>query len=121
MVRRSNRSHTPRRRRSSSGFIPLVIRALARAQLSCGSADAPELKHIDLPGGLVDVKAAKNQISAITMVDFAAHQIREKQPPPLKLGEWQAEITLPAICAVIYDRNVAPFVLSRPSVRDETL
>ena len=38
-----------------------------------------------------------NQIAAITMVDFAAHQIREKQLPLLKLGEWQAQITLPAI------------------------
>ena len=62
-----------------------------------------------------------DQIAAITMVDFATHQIREKQPPLLKLGEWQSEITLRAICAVIYDRNVTPFALSRPSVRNETL
>ena len=62
-----------------------------------------------------------DQIAAITMVDFAAHQIREKHPSALKLWEWQAEITLPAIFVVIYDRNVAPFVLSRPSERNETL
>ena len=84
---------------SSFGLIPSVVRALAGAQLSCGSADAPELKHVDLPRGLVDVEAAMDQIAAITMVDFAAHQIREKQLPLLKLGEWQAQITLPAILA----------------------
>ena len=80
------------------GEIPRFQNLLAfdRA-LSWSSADAPELKHVDLPGGLVDVETAMNQIAAITMVNFAAHQIREKQLPLLKLGEWQAQITLPAI------------------------
>ena len=83
--------------------------------LSCRRADNPKLKHVDLPGSLVDVEAASNQIAAITMVELPAHQIREKQLPLLKLGEWHAEITLPAIFAVIYDCNVARFVPSRPS------
>ena len=38
-----------------------------------------------------------NQIAAITTVNFAAHQIREKQLLLLKLGERQAQTTLPAI------------------------
>ena len=64
--------------------------ACSPLDLSCGSADAPDLKHVDLPRGLVDVETAMYQIAAITMVDFAAHQIREKQLPSLKFGEWQA-------------------------------
>ena len=58
--------------------------------LSCSHAGAPELKHVDLPVSLVDVQAAVDQIAAIPIVNFAAHQIREKQLPPLKLREWQA-------------------------------
>ena len=89
--------------------------------LSCSRADAPDLKHVDLPRGLVDVEAAMDQIAAITMVDFAAHQIREKQLPLLKLGEWQAQMTLPAILGVVHDRDVAAFVLSSPGVGNEAL
>ncbi len=62
--------------------------AYSASDLSCSRAGAPDLEYVDLPGGLVDVEAAMDQIAAITMVDFAAHQIREKQPPLLKLGEW---------------------------------
>src|SRR5580704_1317363 len=89
--------------------------------LSCSLARAPDLKHVDLPGGLVDVESALNQIAAITMVDFAAHQIHEKQLPLLKLGERQAQITLPAVLRVVHDHNVAAFVLSSPGVRNEAL
>ena len=32
-----------------------------------------------------------NQIAAITIVNFAARQIREKQLLPLKVGEWQGQ------------------------------
>ena len=62
-----------------------------------------------------------DQIAAITMVDCAAHQIREKQLPPVKFGEWQGQITLPTIVGVVHDRNVAPFILSSPGVRNEAL
>jgi len=62
-----------------------------------------------------------DQIAAITIVNFAAHQIREKQLPLLKLGEWQAQITLPAILGVVHDHDVAAFVLSSPGVRNEAL
>ena len=62
-----------------------------------------------------------DQIAAITMVDFATHQIREKQLPPLKFGEWQGQISLPAFVGVVHDRDVARFVLSRPGVRNEVL
>jgi hypothetical protein len=72
-----------------------------------------------LPGGLVDVEAALNQIAAVTIVNFAAHQIREKQLPLLKPGEWQAQITLPTILGVLHDHDVAAFVLSNPGVRDQ--
>ena len=58
---------------SSFGLIPSVVRALAGVQLSCGSADAPELKHVDLPRGLVDVKTVIDQIAAIAMVEFRPH------------------------------------------------
>jgi len=86
------------------------------AQLSWSGADAPELKHVNLPGVLVNVEAVLNQIAAIAMVDFAAHQICEKQLFLLKLGERQAQITLPAILCVVDDRNVAPIALSSPGV-----
>ena len=107
----------PRHRRID----PMGHPARWRATLwSCGGgADGPELKHVDLPGGLVDVEAAKNQIAALTIVNFAAHQIPEKQLPPLKLGEWQTQITLPLIVSVVYSHDVPDFVLSRPSVRNE--
>ena len=62
-----------------------------------------------------------NQIAAITMVDFAAHQIREKQLLLIKLGEWQAQITLPLIISVVDHRDVPGFVLSSPGVRKEAL
>jgi len=95
--------------------------ACSASDLSCSLAGAPDLEHVDLPGGLVDVETALDQIAAITMVDFAPHQICEKQLPLLQLGEWQAQITLPSIFSVIYDRDVATFVLSGPSVGNKAL
>jgi hypothetical protein len=67
---------------------------------------------------LVDVETALNQIAAVTIANLAL-QIREKQLPLLKLGEWQAQITLPTILGVLHDHDVAAFVLSNPGVRDQ--
>lgn len=61
-----------------------------------------------------------DQIAAIAIVNLAAHLIREKQLPLLKLGEWHAQITLSAILGVVHDHDVAAFLLSSPGVRNET-
>jgi hypothetical protein len=94
--------------RSASGQVParlgqgkggressILNLACSALDLSCSRAGAPDLEHVDLPRGLVDVEAATDQIATIAMVKFAAHQIREKQLPLLQFGEWQAKITLP--------------------------
>ena len=48
-----------------------------------------ELENVDLPGGLIDVKAVNDQIAAVTAVNLAPHQIGEKHLPLPEFREWK--------------------------------
>jgi len=92
---------------------------LPRGQPNSPSLVDLQSKNVQVPGGVIDVETAIDELVAVAVVNLRPHEIGEANLPTAKLGEWQRQPALTLISGIVDDDDMATAGRSGPGVGDK--
>jgi len=80
-----------------------------------------QLKHVEVPGTVIDEETIINEVGAVAIVNLGPHSVGQAYLPAAKFREWQRQSALPLVSGVIDDDDMAASVLASPGIGDEAV
>ena len=80
-----------------------------------------QLKHVEVPGTVIDEETIINEVGAVAIVNLGPHSVGQAYLPAAKFREWQRQSALPLVSGVIDDDDMAGAVLTGPGRGDEAI
>src|SRR6516225_5055643 len=97
------------------------LRAAAPRLHRIGMSVGLQLKHVEVPGTVVDEETLINEIGAGAIVNLGPHSVGQAYLPAAKFREWQRQSALCLAAGIIDDDDMAGAVLTGPGRGDEAI